>query len=103
MGAPMYKPRFHSMILTAMVCTLCALPAVADSQVRIVRLSDVQGTVQIDKNSGLGFENAFLNMPVTQGSQLRTGANGRAEVEFEDGSSMRLTPNTTVEFSTLSL
>ena len=99
----MYKPRFHSMILTAMVCTLCALPAVADSQVRIVRLSDVQGSVQIDKNTGLGFENAFLNLPITQGTQLRTRENGRAEIEFEDGSTLRLTPKTTVEFGTLGL
>jgi len=68
------------MILTAMVCTLFALPAAADSQVRIVRLSDVQGGVQIDKNTGLGFENAFLNLPITQGTQLRTRDNGRAEI-----------------------
>jgi hypothetical protein len=66
-------------------------------------LSDVQGSVQIDKNTGLGFEHAFVNLPVVQGSQLRTGANGRAEIEFEDGSSMRLGPNTAVEFSSLGL
>lgn len=93
--------RFSSFLLTAAACTLLTLPALADSQARIVRLSDVQGSVQINKNSGLGFENAFLNMPVTQGVQLRTGANGRAEIEFEDGSSMRLAPNTSVEFSRL--
>src|SRR5207302_6150620 len=58
-------------------------------------------TVQINKNSGLGFENAFANLPITQGTQLRTRENGRAEIEFEDGSTLRLTPNTTVEFSTL--
>ena len=94
--------RFSLYILTAAACTLLALPALADSQARIVRLSDVQGSVQINKNSGLGFENAFLNMPVTQGVQLRTGANGRAEIEFEDGSSMRLAPNSQIEFSRLS-
>ena len=86
-----------------MGCALFALPAAADSQVRIVRLSDVQGGVQIDKNTGLGFENAFLNLPITQGTQLRTRDNGRAEIEFEDGSTLRVTPNTTVEFSTLGL
>src|SRR5215469_14970188 len=80
-----------------------SLPALAESQARIVRLSDVQGSVQIDKNTGLGFENAFVNLPITQGVHLKTGATGRAEVEFEDGSSMRLTPNTTVEFSKLGL
>jgi hypothetical protein len=82
---------------------LLTLPAMADSQVRIVRLSEVQGTVQIDKNTGLGFENAFLNLPVTQGTQLKTAANGRAEVEFEDGSTLRLTPNSSIQFSTLGL
>src|SRR5580698_6843197 len=99
----MNKPRFHAMVVMAIACALCALPAAADSQARIVRLSDVQGTVQINKNTGLGFERAFLNLPITQGAQLRTRDNGRAEIEFEDGSTIRLTPNTTVEFSTLGL
>jgi hypothetical protein len=99
----MYKPRLHAIVMTALVCALLALPAAADSQARIVRLSDVQGTVQIDKNSGMGFENAFTNLPITQGVELRTRENGRAEIEFEDGSTLRLTPNTTVQFSTLGL
>jgi hypothetical protein len=100
----MYHPspsRFSLFLLTAAASTILTLPALADSQARIVRLSDVQGSVQINKNSGLGFENAFINLPITQGVQVRTGGNGRAEIEFEDGSSMRLAPNTTVEFSRL--
>src|SRR5271169_5705804 len=80
-------------VLTAMACAFFALPALAGSQARIVRLSDVQGSVQIDKNSGLGFESAFLNLPVMQGARLRTRGNGRVEIEFEDGSTMRLGPN----------
>lgn len=90
-------------LLIAFACVLASLPVLADSQARIVRLSDVQGTVQIDKNSGTGFENAFLNLPITQGTQLRTGANGRTEVEFEDGSTLRLGPNSSLVFGTLSL
>ena len=93
--------RFRMVLLTAVASALMALPALADSQARIVRLSDVQGSVQIDKNTGLGFENAFLNLPITQGAQVRTHDRGRAEIEFEDGSTLRLTPNTTVEFSRL--
>jgi len=95
--------RFRNVLLAAVACALCALPALADSQARIVRLSDVQGSVQINKNTGMGFENAFLNLPITQGTQLRTHDRGRAEVEFEDGSTLRLTPDTTIEFSTLGL
>jgi hypothetical protein len=97
---PTLKPTW---ILLAAAVALMALPAFAGSQARIVRLSDVHGTVQIDKNNGMGFENAFLNLPITQGVQVRTRDNGRAEIEFEDGSAMRLAPNTTVEFSRLNL
>ena len=104
----MHKPRIYAIVAhvivgTALAGVLSALPAMAESQVRIVRLSDVKGTVQIDKNSGLGFENAFANLPITQGTQLRTRDNGRAEVEFEDGSTLRIIPNTTVEFDRLGL
>jgi hypothetical protein len=95
--------RFSSVFLTVAACALPALPALADSQARIVRLSDVQGPVQIDKNTGMGFESAFLNLPITQGAQVRTHDRSRAEIEFEDGSTLRLTPNTTVEFGTLAL
>src|ERR1700688_782284 len=103
MHNPICKRQICSIVWTALAGALLALPAAAESQARIVRLSDVHGAVQIDKNAGLGFENAFANLPITQGTQLRTGENGRAEIEFEDGSALRVTPNTTVEFSRLGL
>src|SRR5260370_33518833 len=96
----MYKPQLHSVVWSALDCALLALPAAADSQARIVRLSDVQGTVQINKNSGLGFENAFANLPITQGTELRTRENGRAEIELKEGSRFRLTPTTSAKIST---
>jgi FecR protein len=77
------------------------IPSFADSQARIVRLSQVDGDVQIDRNTGQGYEKAFINLPVTQGTKLRTGADARAEIEFEDGSTLRLTPGTTLEFPML--
>jgi FecR protein len=91
------------LLALATLCAALSVPVFADSQARIVRLSDVQGAVQIDKNTGLGYESAFVNLPITQGTRLRTGANGRAEIEFEDGSSMRVAPNTTIEFDRLGL
>src|SRR3954466_1049224 len=83
--------------------TLLAVSASAESKARIVRLSDVQGTVQMDRGTGDGFDKTFLNMPVVEGSVLKTGADGRAEVEFEDGSALRIVPNSQVEFTRLSL
>jgi hypothetical protein len=73
----------------------------ATSDVRIVRLSQTRGKVQMDRNTGNGFEAAFPNLPVTQGAKLRTG-DGVAEVEFEDDSTLRLAPDTVVEFPQLS-
>ena len=70
--------------------------------VRIVRLSEVVGVAQLDRKNDHGFENAFANLPITQGARLRTDE-GAAEVEFEDNSSLRLTPHSSVEFPVLSL
>lgn len=95
--------RFLPALVLLTVCSLVSLPASATSQARIVRLSDVHGAVQINKNTGSGFERAFLNLPITQGTQLKTGADGRAEVEFEDGSSLRLAPDSVITFSSLTL
>ena len=88
-----------ALALTALLATT----AFASSKVRIVRLSNVQGKVQMDRATGQNFERAFLNMPVIEGSKLRTGSDGRAEVEFEDGSVLRIVPDSEVDFTTLSL
>jgi uncharacterized protein DUF6600/FecR-like protein len=98
--------RLNIRLLTCAVvagCVLITVPSFADSQARVVRLSDVQGDVHVDRNVGQGFEKAFLNLPITQGVKLQTGKDGRAEVEFEDGSALRLTPDTVIEFTQLSL
>lgn len=87
---------------TMSTTTTSAQPAAVSPGVRIVRLSQVTGEVQLDRQTGNGFEGAFANLPIVQGSKLRTGE-GVAEVEFEDNSSLRLTPHSLVEFSALSM
>jgi hypothetical protein len=74
----------------------------AGPQVRAVRLSEVTGQVDVYRQVGDAYENALLNLPITQGTELRTRA-GLAEVEFEDGSTLRMTPDTIVEFTQLDL
>ena len=99
------KRSLKSALLLVATTVLCLLPVavLADSQVRIVRLSDVQGSVKIDRATGQGFEKAFLNMPITQGVKLKTGDDGRAEVEFEDGTVAHVAPNSSLEFTDLGL
>ncbi|HWZ83247.1 MAG TPA: DUF6600 domain-containing protein [Terriglobales bacterium] len=90
-------------ICAVFACSLLAVSASAESKARIVRLSEVQGSVQMDRGTGDGFDKTFLNMPVIEGSRLKTGVDGRAEVEFEDGSALRIVPNSEVEFTRLAL
>ncbi|HWZ52033.1 MAG TPA: FecR family protein [Granulicella sp.] len=70
------------------------------SKVRIVRLSEVKGAVQLDRNTGSGYEPALANLPIVEHSRLQTGV-GIAEVEFEDNSTLRVGPNSIVEFPQL--
>ncbi len=90
-------------LVIGLTFALTVIPAFAESHVRIVRLSDVQGTVEVDRGTGQGYERAALNMPMVEGMKLAAKADGRAEVEFEDGSTVRITPNSRIDFSTLSL
>jgi uncharacterized membrane protein YgcG len=86
-------------------------PAGADSSnVRIVRLSLVQGDVRFARethgdplsDSNATWETATANLPVRQGYVLATD-NGRAEVEFENGAMAFLKENTVLEFYDLSM
>jgi hypothetical protein len=74
---------------TVVLFVLTALPAFA-ADARVVRLSLAQGDVQIDRNAGDGWEQAINNMPVIAGARIYAAENSRAELEFEDGSSVRL-------------
>src|SRR5579859_5962344 len=99
----MSTPNFRSNILiVAVFLVIASLSAMADSHVRIVRLSYIEGAVQISHGAGGAYEKAIVNLPITEGAKLKT-ADGRAEVEFEDGSTLRIVADSTVEFSQLSL
>ena len=93
----------RAVLMTVAVFLPASVPAFSDSQVRTVRLSYIEGGVQIARGSAQQFENAIVNLPITQNTRLRTAQDGRAEVEFENGSTIRLAPNSTIEFPQLVL
>jgi hypothetical protein len=70
-----------------------------DSHARIVRLSFIDGQVRLD--NGNGYESATMNVPLTERDWLQTGSDGWAEVQFEDGSLIRLAPETVIAFTEL--
>src|SRR3954462_1878420 len=91
-----------NVLLLSLFAVIASLSAMADSHVRIVRLSYIEGGVQISRGAGGAYEKAIVNLPITEGAKLKT-SDGRAEVEFEDGSTLRIVADSTVEFSQLSL
>ena len=66
------------------------------AKVAIAWLSGVKGEVQLAESNDKEFHPAVAYTPVTEGTVIRTGI-GRAEVEFEDSSTVRLGPYSSVE------
>lgn len=72
------------------------------SYARIVRLSLVEGDVQLARPGEKGWQTALANMPIQHGYVVASGQ-GRAEIEFESGATARIAENTTIEFTELAL
>jgi uncharacterized protein DUF6600/FecR-like protein len=110
----------HSKHLTSLLAAIAAfltlsamsasLANAGQSHARIIRLSLVQGDVRFTPSahgdpladSKAIWETAVLNLPVREGYVLATD-NGRAEIEFENGTMAFLNENTVLEFYDLSL
>lgn len=74
-------------------------PGATDS--RAVRLSSVEGQVRVVQDGQVIADPATNNLPLFEGTQVITGNDGRAEIQMEDGSLARLSPNSTLTFSVL--
>jgi hypothetical protein len=70
---------------------------------RAARLSYLQGDVTVDHLDNTAGDPAQINMPLAEGARLTTGEEGQAEVEFEDGSVVRITPNSSLGLTALSI
>lgn len=91
---------FGLAIIALGVSALAADPAPAT---RAARLTYLQGTVMVNQGGGTASVPAQLNLPLLAGVQLVTSEDGQAEVEFEDGSVVRLTPNSALSLDALSV
>lgn len=72
-----------------------------DAPVRTARLSFLTGRVTVERADNTGGSAAQINMPMPEGTRVVTAEDGQAEVEFEDGSLVRLTPNSAVVLTSL--
>src|ERR1017187_8941484 len=99
---------FHRTIVAAFALGIASLalgvPArAADSEpaTSAARLTYLQGTVMVNQAGAAASVPAQLNLPLLSGVQLVTAQVGQAEVEFEDGSVVRLTPNSALSLDAL--
>ena len=75
----------------------------AAAPVRAARLTYFAGAVQVERQDNTGVDEPVMNMPIGEGTRLVCGNYGEAEIEFEDGSLVRITPRSTVTVDALGL
>ena len=68
---------------------------------RALRLSSVDGQARVVQDGQIIADPALANMPIFAGSEITTGNDGRVEIQLEDGSVVRLSPNSTLSFPVL--
>jgi len=73
----------------------------AASAARAVRLSSVDGQVRLSQGGEVLADKALANTPLFEGTQVAASEDGRAEIQFEDGSLARIAPNSTLTLSVL--
>ena len=103
----MTRPKFlvfFSAIAFLLTATLLAPATRAGeySHARVVRLSLIEGDVQVSAADQPGWQKAVVNLPMREGMTLATGQ-GRAEVEFENGTTARIADNSVLNFVELAL
>jgi hypothetical protein len=68
---------------------------------RAVRLSYVDGQVTLSQGGQVLAQQAAANTPLFEGMQLTTADSGKAEIQFEDGSVARISPDSSLTLKVL--
>jgi len=91
------------LLLLFLAFSLCGFYALAGSldDFRIARVSYLNGHVSFQHTDEVDWTAASINMPLQPGDRIYTGENGRAEIEFDDGSVLRLAEKADVEILTM--
>lgn len=71
------------------------VPEVTD---RVARISFVTGDVQIRRADSQDWEVAVLNLPIVEGDEIATDANGRFEIQFNTYTHLRVAENSHIKF-----
>lgn len=90
-----------AMFFAALLLITSAAAWPQDDYSRLARVSYVEGDVSFQNASDDDWSAASVNLPLVPGDRIYTGPKGKGEIEFDDGSILRLAENTDVEFVSL--
>jgi hypothetical protein len=76
-------------------------PQQPNPNMRAARLSYVEGAVQLTEGNEILADPALANTPLFEGTVITTREEGRAEIQFDDGSVVRLSPNSSLQIAML--
>ncbi len=85
----------------ALAPSLRAEDSDASQASRAVRLSNVEGEVHLSQGNQPLADQAVANTPLFEGTTINTGNDGRAEIQFEDGSVARISPQSSLTLALL--
>jgi hypothetical protein len=77
------------------------VPESSGQPARAVRLSYVDGQVKLAQGNQALADKAVANTPLFEGAQVVTADDGKAEIQFEDGSVVRVAPDSSVTLTVL--
>src|ERR1051325_5632030 len=84
--------------MVRMRCLLVLLPAVLlAGPPRYARVGDFEGQVEIQTGAPAAWTAAERNAPLSESARIRAGASSRIEIEFDEGSVLRLGANRVAE------
>lgn len=88
------------MLASALLCS-ALLQAEDDSPGATARLSSAEGGIRLVQAGQVVADPAPANAPLFEGAQLLTAEDGKAEIQFEDGSIARLSPNSALTLASI--
>ncbi len=89
------------MVLVGLITLILKTQTADLSSARVLRVSLLEGDVTYQRTDLDRWVELSINTPILEGDKVWVGREGRAEIEFEDGTFARLSAETILEFSRL--
>jgi hypothetical protein len=93
-----------SVAALAIFCGSCGVradDAAAAGPMGAARLSSVEGQVRLMQEGQVIADSAPVNAPLFAGTRIETGQDGKAEIQFDDGSVARISPNSALTIQSI--